>query len=115
MLAAARRLRHRRDIERVYKTGQYGTSQYLSVKALRRHSPETRAVVVVAKKVSKKAVVRNTLRRRLTEILSKLWGQIEAGCDIVVTVKQDASQLSPADLESELRQALTKAKVTKNV
>lgn len=111
MLARSFRLRHSRDIERVYKQGRYGSSDHLSVKALIGRSPNSRAVVVVAKKVSKKAVVRNQLRRRVLEILAKHWQRIQPGCDIVVTVKLDASSVTAAELDKEVQLALSKAKV----
>lgn len=115
MLARSLRLRHSRDIERVYKQGRYGASDYLSVKVLQGRGQISRATVVVAKKVSKKAVVRNSLRRRILEILARHWQRIQPGCDIVVTVKQDASDLAPTALDSEVVQALTKAKALTNV
>ncbi len=108
MLARVNRLRLPRDIERVYKQGRFGGADNLNVKVLQR-SGESRAVVVVGKKVSKKAVVRNKIRRRLVEILAKDWQHIAPGCDIVVTVRADIAAAPQDQLGRELTQALTKA------
>jgi ribonuclease P protein component len=109
MLAKAARLRQGREIDRVYRQGRFGGAQTLTTKVIYSHRSTSRAVVVVAKKVSKKAVVRNRLRRRLSEILAKDWQQIKAGCDIVVTVTADSSDLTAVELESQLLSALKRA------
>ncbi|HSX14792.1 MAG TPA: ribonuclease P protein component [Candidatus Saccharimonadales bacterium] len=109
MLARPRRLRSSRDINRVYKTGRFGGAENLSVKSLDRHRADSRAVVVVGKKVSKKAVDRNKIRRQLSELLAKDWQQIKVGCDIVVTVKTSTLTLTVTQLEAQLKRALTKA------
>lgn len=113
MLAKSQRLRSGRDIERVYRQGRYGGSQLLNIKVLRHPNYSSRAVVVVGKKISKKAVIRNRQRRRLSELLSKDWQQILPGCDIVVTVKTDVSATPVVQLESDLLAALKRAGATK--
>ena len=109
MLAAKFRLRHRRDIDRVYKRGRYGRAELLSAKVWRTQGAVSRAVVVVSKKVSKKAVVRNAIRRRLAAQLAQLWETIPTGYDIVINARQDLSKTSVAELKSQLVKALTAA------
>lgn len=110
MLARPYRLRHAADIARVYKQGTYGGVRgLLSDKALPSGRSTARAVVVVGKKVSKRAVVRNRLRRRLIAELAQLWATVRPGCDIVITVHSDLSALSPATLREYLTQALDRA------
>jgi ribonuclease P protein component len=109
MLAQDRRLRKSRDIERVYKKGRFGGAKDLTLKALITHQPMTRATVVVAKKISKKAVVRNRIRRRLMEILAANWETLAPGCDIVVTVRSDVSDFSGSELTGQLLGALRRA------
>ena len=111
MLASENRLRHRRDIERVFKGGRFGASAALTAKAWRSGHPQSRAVVVVSKKVSKKAVVRNTIRRRLLAQLAQTWETIPTGYDIVINARQDLSKTAVADLQKQLLSALTAAGV----
>ena len=66
-------------------------------------------VVVVGKKVSKRAVVRNRIRRRLIGSLAGRWETVLPGCDIVVNVHTDISGLAVASLEDHLTRALTRA------
>lgn len=110
MLKSQSRLRKRADITRVYKRGSYGSGNgALSAKVLRSGHAHSRAVVVVGKKVSKKAVTRNLIRRRIIGDLEKRLGTLNVGYDIVITVHQDVSELQPTQLANHLAQALTKA------
>lgn len=83
----------------------------MSVKAVSSGRPNYRLVVVVGKKVSKKAVVRNTIRRRLVELVRTNSATVPGGYDIVVSVHADISQLSAAALQEHLIRALSRAGV----
>ena len=112
MLARQFRLRKAADITRVYKRGSYGGSGgVLSVKATPSGRPHPRVVIVVGKKVSKRAVVRNRLRRRISGDLERSWATLRGGYDIVVSVHRDVSELPAAALSDHLSQALTRAGV----
>lgn len=113
MLKAANRLRHRRDIDRVYKRGNYGAGEGLiSLKGARFGTAASRAVVVVSKKIDKRAVVRNRIRRRLLGALADIWATVPDGYDIVISVHRDISDLETAKLTSLLAGALKRAHVT---
>src|SRR5687768_3137387 len=99
MLAKPNRLRHRRDIEKVFKRGRFGADALLTVKVWQSGNPQARAVVVVSKKISKKAVVRNTIRRRLSAQLKELWETIPTGYDIVINARQEVSKTAAAELK----------------
>jgi len=110
VLARSSRLRSASDIARVYKRGNYGGSGgVLSVKAASSGRPVARAVVVVGKKVSKRAVVRNRIRRRLLGSLASRWETVAPGYDIVISVHADVSELAAPTLEEHLARALTRA------
>jgi ribonuclease P protein component len=112
MLPAAHRLRSSADIARVYKRGSHGGSGgVLTVKAAPSGRPQTRAVVVVGKKVSKKAVLRNRIRRRLTEALRGDLATVAPGYDIVVSVHADISETPAPAIREHLTRALTRAGV----
>lgn len=113
MLARPNRLRSAADIARVYKRGAYGGSGgALSVKAVRSGRPASRVVVVVGKKVSKRAVIRNRIRRRIIELFRLRWATVIPGYDIVLSVHSDISELTAASLSGHLTKALDRAGVT---
>ena len=109
MLSRDKRLRRERDITRVYSKGRYGGGTNLQVKTLVTGLSSSRAAIVVSKKVSKKAVVRNRIKRRIAALMAQDWQTVRPGCDIVVSVKVDAGNLTPTDLASELTAALRKS------
>jgi ribonuclease P protein component len=112
MLAKEFRLRKASEITRVYKQGAYGSaSGVLSVKAASSGRSLSRAVVVVGKKVSKRAVVRNRIRRRLVGILFSEWTTVRTGYDIVISVHSDVSELPIDALKRHLMTALSRAAV----
>jgi len=72
--------------------------------------PGYRVAVVVSKKVSKSAVVRNRIRRRVIENIRLLEDQISQPYDLVVTIFDEKVATMPAEeltdvLKNLLRQA----------
>lgn len=113
MLAAPNRLRRSQDIARVYKRGVYGGAEGLiSLKAAPNNHAVSRAVVVVGKKVDKRAVVRNRIRRRLLAILRTQWTTLPGGYDIVISVHSDISGLPAAKLQELIVVALRRSRIT---
>jgi ribonuclease P protein component len=112
MLSASNRLKKGHEITRVYRRGKYGGAGILSVKSYSTGRGESRAVVIVGKKVSKRAVVRNKIRRRLSAILRDKWQTVRPGYDIVVTVHQEISDEPAKILEEALIKALTHSGAT---
>jgi ribonuclease P protein component len=109
MLAAPNRLRDRRAIAAVMRRGRYVATESLSVKAAPNRLAYSRAVVVVSKKVSKKAVVRNRIRRRLAAILAERWATVAPGYDIVVTARDDVAAQATAELQRHVAALLKQA------
>lgn len=109
MLARPRRLRLPRDISKVYSRGRFGVAEGIQVKALGNHLVSTRIAVVVSRKISKKAVIRNRIRRRIAAILTEMWENLSPGYDIVITVRQDVSSVPAANLAIALKTALARS------
>ena len=109
MLARAYRLRLGRDIDRVLRQGRYGASGAIWCKALAGKSADSRLAIVVSKKVSKKAVVRNRLRRRIAAHLATSWQTVRPGYDIVISARIDVSEIAQTELTRDIDQALAKA------
>ncbi|HSH31165.1 MAG TPA: ribonuclease P protein component [Candidatus Saccharimonadales bacterium] len=106
MLARQYRLRQSRDINRVYARGRFGAGGQLQVKALKTRWPQSRVAIVVSRKVSKQAVVRNRIKRRLAAQLALAWETVPVGYDIVVSVREDVSQAPVASLRTQLEAGL---------
>ena len=105
MLARAERLQRRRDFAATYARKKSWASPLL-VLYVRRHSPESeggetrRFGFSVSKKVSKSAVVRNRVKRRLRAICRARGPHWHKGFDAVLVARTACAQASYADLET---------------
>lgn len=108
MLAAPNRLTDGRTISRVFSRGRYAAVGPFVIRAATHGEAPSRAVVVVSKKVSKKAVVRNRIRRRVAAQLATDWKTVVSGYDIVVSVREDIAEAKATDITEPLTAALTK-------
>lgn len=99
------------SVRPLYRRGQSARSPHMGLKYAPNRRRETyRAAVVVSKKVSKSAVVRNRIRRRVYEALRAQQDRITEPYDIVFTVYSDKLADMPADeltktVDSLLKQA----------
>lgn len=73
-----------------------------------------RCAVVVSKKISKSAVVRNRIRRRMYELMRAEGVHIERPVDIVITIYSDQVATVPAsELKTTFNKLLAQAGVLK--
>jgi len=93
MLSSKNRLRKKSDIDNVFKHGKTVAGRFVFLKALKNGLENNRFAFVVSLKVSKRAVDRNKIKRRLREIikqsLDKSSGQagLKQGFDFVIVAK----------------------------
>lgn len=113
MLQKRNRLASERDFNRIFKKGKTTNGNALSVRAVRNNLPESRVAFVVSTKVSKRAVIRNKLKRRLREIVRKQATELLPGLDIVVMTKVQTLALSSAELQQSMVELLKKARLVK--
>ena len=72
---------------------------------LKKNEGPFKAAVVVSKKIAKKAVDRNRIKRIISEALTQM---IVPNLDLVIIVKENISNLKTADIKFELEKALEK-------
>jgi ribonuclease P protein component len=123
------RLKHRRDFQTVYQKGIRRSGRYLTLRALRQCNravdtrtlkpskaseegkPPTRIGISISQKVSKKAVVRNRIKRQIRAIFRQLLPQLSPGWKLIVVVQPGAQECEYAQFLGELEQLLVKAEV----
>jgi len=111
MIDTQHRFRGHGSLRFVYQRGQTIRGQYCSLKYVANRRRSTyRAAVVVSKKVSKSAVVRNRIRRRLYEAVRRAAPQIQGAYDLVFIVYSDQLAELPAEgIERAVVEKLEKA------
>ena len=72
MLSRAFRLYKKRDIQKVYKATLTSGTRFFYLRALPNRLNQPRLAVIIGKKVAKKAVVRNRLRRLAHQAFQEL-------------------------------------------
>ena len=108
MLAQQSRFHGRRDIQRVYKQGSRSRTKRLGLHVVAAPGG-LRAAVVVSKKISKSAVVRNRIRRRLYELLREYEKQTTLHTALVLTVYDVSIATDTAErVRDEFDQLLSK-------
>ncbi len=83
MLAKACRIKNKKDIDNVFKNGQGFREDSLVVKSVKNSLDKIRFAFIVSKKVSAKAVLRNKIRRQLSEIIRPKLKKMKAGQDVI--------------------------------
>ena len=111
MLAKQHRLTKERDFKKVNASGQSFFSSLFKLKHVANNLEVSRFGIVTSAKLSKKAVVRNRIRRQVSEILRLNSNQIVSGQDVVVWVKVSALGKDYQEVEEKLLALLNKAKL----
>lgn len=119
MLPRANRLKHRRDFIAVYQKGIRRQTSHLALRALRfsekaqQSQPQTptRIGIVVSQKVSKRATVRNRIKRQIRAALRQLLPRIARGWQLVIVVRPTAQECDSSKFLQELKQLLANAEV----
>ena len=132
-LPKANRLRRRQDFSAVYRSGNRRRSNHLTLITMRRgqsksdrscstvpdqkrqsasnHPPYLRIGVSINLKVSKRAVVRNRLKRQVHAVFRHLLPQLSSGWDLVVVLQPQAIRCDYFQFLQELEQLLTDAEI----
>lgn len=97
------RLHLSKDIQTVYRQGVKHYHPFFRIFTLATQRPDSRATVVVSTRVSKKAVDRNRIKRRLRPLLHKHLTRTASAHDIVVIVQQRALTATTAELTQAVR------------
>jgi ribonuclease P protein component len=103
------RLRSRHDFKRIFQRGNRINGKYFTLYYLENKQTTCRWAVVVSTKVSKRAVRRNRLRRRLNSLIRESQAGLRLGYDIVIVVKTDFFMQSTDTINLEYAQVISKS------
>jgi ribonuclease P protein component len=102
MLAEKNRLLKKKDFDSVWKKGRSSFDKVLGVKILNAGRQENRFGIMVSLKVSKLAVERNKIKRRIREILQAELPGFKNNSDIAITVLPAARSAEFDELKTSL-------------
>ncbi len=113
MIPKNNRLTTKKEFTRVFTKGRLFRSKGVSMKVARNGLDDSRFGFVVSNKVSKKAVVRNRIRRRLRVSVGRRLAQIEPGFDVAILVFKEAVDMGFKELDSSVERLIDKAGLAK--
>jgi len=113
MLIKRNRLCKKKDFERVFKKGKGLKEDFLILKMAKNNLSQSRFGFIVGTKISKKAVLRNKLKRRLRELVRGKIEKIKKGFDIVFITQPGLENRDFWELEEILNKIFNRAKLLK--
>ena len=106
------RLQKRKDIDLVFKKGKTFKEGLLLLKVLETDLSASRLAFVISQKVSKKANIRNKLRRRLKDISQKLLKEKkDRSRDILMIILPGLEKKEYKELENMVKKTFEKLKL----
>ena len=117
-LPKAHRLRDRKDYRAVYEQGIRRYSPHLTLIALPAKEnqntaliPATTFGISISKKVSKKAVVRNRIKRQIKGVIRTYLQSVDPGWKVIIVVKPKAIECKYEYFLRELEELLKQTKI----
>lgn len=107
------RISRDKDFDRAFKIGQSFYTKTFGIKAVDNGLGVSRLGVLISTKVSKKAVVRNKLKRQIKEIIQKELPGLKSGKDLIIIVFSQILDKNFEEIKEALLGALKKLKLYK--
>ena len=111
MLPQTNRIKKKRDFETIFKNSSSFKGGLFILKATKNKLGLNRFGFVVSQKVSKKATIRNKIRRRLVEAVRLKIKDIKIGTDIVLVALPGIEKKRLSEIEEVIDNALIEAKL----
>lgn len=106
MLSKNNRLRHTKDIESVFKNGKTIAGKLIFLKFLKNDLNIARFGFIVSTKISKKAVIRNKIKRQLREIVRKNLANLKLDLDIIIVAKPEIIDKNYQEIKNDFENLL---------
>jgi ribonuclease P protein component len=113
MLPKENRLKKKKDFEKAFRQGKGIKQDLLFLKLLKNNLNVTRFGFIVSKKLSKKATVRNKIRRRLSEVIRTNLEGIKKGWDGVIVASPGIENKNFQEIKESISRLFKKANLIK--
>lgn len=114
MLLKGGQLKKKKDFARVFKKGKSVNADFLVLKYVTNNLKNSRFGIIVSQKVSKKAVVRNKIRRRIKEAIRLMPGNPGKQIDGAIICRSGIEKMSFAKIRETIEKVLQKSGITQN-
>lgn len=100
-----------KDVERVLKGGQAFKEDFLILKTAKNNLNKIRFGFVISRKVSKKATIRNKIKRRLNSLVEAKTKKIKKGLDLLFIAVPGLEKEDFWEIEQTINKIFSKAKL----
>lgn len=111
MLPKNNRITHRKDFEKIFKEGKGFFTKVMGIKFINNSLEESRFGIIISNKISKKAVIRNKLKRQIREIIHADLEKIKTGIDVSIICQPGIEKLEYEEIKAEIIKILQKIQV----
>ena len=111
MLPKINRIRKKKDFETIFKNSKSLKTNLFIFKVRKNNLGVNRFGFVVSQKVSKKANVRNKVKRRLSDAMKAKMQNIEIGTDIVIIALSGIEKKEFSEIKESINNTLTKSRL----
>jgi len=111
MLVKANRLAKEADFKRLALKGRFSFGPLFNLKSLPNKLGASRFGIVISAKVSKKATIRNLIKRRMTEAIRLMTEHLKPSLDVMLVVKKEAIDADYKALSQELEKIFKKSAI----
>jgi ribonuclease P protein component len=111
MVVKRERIKKSIDFERIFQTGKTTTGRFVFLKTKKTKNKNCRWCFVIGSKVSKKAIERNKVKRRVREIMADIYSDLLPGYDIVIVAKKEILGRKYTEIKDETIKILKEAKL----
>lgn len=113
LLPSKNRLNKNKDFQKVFKEGKGIKENFLIFKWAPNNLKVSRFGFVLSKKISKKATLRNRIKRKLREKIKAELPRLQKGIDGVIVVKPGATKEKTQEIIDSLNKIFFRAKLIK--
>lgn len=113
MLPKVNRLKKERDFQSLFRKGKGFKEGFLILKKRKNSLNYSRFGFIVGMKVSKKANLRNKIKRRLRYLVHKRLPEIKRGIDVILIAQPGLENKNFTEIETTINRIFGKAKITK--
>ena len=113
MLPKINRLKNKKDIGRVLKNGKGFKDGFLILKVIKNNFKNPRFTSIVSHKVSRKASLRNKIRRKLSELVRIKIKRVKEGVDLILIAVPGLEEKDFWEINETINKLFQKAKCFK--
>jgi len=111
MLPKENRLKKEKEIEGVFRRGKGFKEDFLILKAVKNDLNEIRFGFIISGKVSKRATIRNKIKRRISSLVTLQMNKLKKGVDILLIALPGLEKKDFWEIEEVLNKLFKKAKI----